>query len=77
MDGKIILFTQAASAAGLLYNAELSRAAAVVLVKSVRVGVGLGDLLADFIGELWTYQKLKELATGITGKVAGYVKSAE
>ena len=39
--------------------------------------VSLGDLLADFIGELWTYQKLKELATGITGKVAGYVKSAE
>ena len=37
----------------------------------------LSGLLADFIGELWTYQKLKELATGITGKVAGYVKSAE
>ena len=52
-------------------NAELSRAAAVVLVKSVRVGVGLGDLLADFIGELWTYQKLKELATGITEKWLG------
>ena len=42
-----------------------------------RDAVSLGDLLADFIGELWTYQKLKELATGITGKVAGYVKSAE
>ena len=39
--------------------------------------VRLGDLLTDFIGELWTYQKLKELAIGITGKVAGYVKSAE
>ena len=60
-----------------LSNGELCRAAAALLVKSVRVGVGLGDLLADFIGELWTYQKLKELATGITGKVAGYVKSAE
>lgn len=58
-------------------NGELSRAAAALLEKSVRVGVGLSDLLADFIGELWTYQKLKELATGITGKVAGHVKSAE
>jgi len=27
-------------------NGELSRAAAALLVKSVRVGVGLGDLLA-------------------------------
>ena len=27
------------------FNAELSRAAAALLVKSVRVGVGLGDLL--------------------------------
>lgn len=32
------------------YTAELSRAAADLLVKTVRVGVSLGDLLAFHVG---------------------------